>query len=231
MELIDLRGKRFGQLVVIKRSESVKNRTKWLCRCDCGNEKIVDQGNLASGLTKTCGARIHRIKDLTGNRFGRLTVISLANAKGAARWLCQCDCGEQTTVIGASLLNGSTKSCGCEQKEIAAQTGSKTATHGESKSPLYSVWCGIIRRTENPNCDHYKWYGGRGIKMCDEWRHDYTAFRNWAKANGYKKGLSIDRIDNQKNYSPDNCRWITISENVKKSFKERGYGTEIPSNA
>lgn len=230
MESIDLTGKRFGQLVAIRREES-KGATRWLCKCDCGNEKVVDYSNLVDGRTKTCGARIHRIKDISGMRFGKLIVLSLANEEGPAKWLCKCDCGNTNIIKGASLLNGSTTSCGCIQKMAAAEIGHASRTHGDSKTPLYRVWRGIKTRTENPNCDHYEWYGKRGIRMCQEWREDFAVFKEWALRNGYKNGLSIDRIDNDQGYSPENCRWITISENVKKSMRERKHGTEIPTIA
>lgn len=231
MESIDITGKRFGQLVAVARAESTGDRTRWLCKCDCGNEKIFEYSNLVDGRTKTCGARVHKIKNLTGKRFGKLTVLSLANEEGPARWLCECECGNKKIVLGTSLTNGNTTSCGCVQKHAAAETGKASRTHGETKTALYRVWCGMKTRTENPNCDHYEWYGKRGIKVCEEWKESFTAFRNWALENGYKKGLSIDRIDNNLGYAPNNCRWITVSENVKKSLKERNHGTKIPSNA
>lgn len=138
--------------------------------------------------------------DLTGQRFGNLTVIRENGHKGKeVTWLCKCDCGNYTTVIGHNLKRGHTKSCGCSQ-----------TTHGESKMRLYRIWLRIKDRTLNKNSHAYKRYGERGITICDEWKNSFEAFRDWAIENGYSDELSIDRIDNDRGYYPANCRWADV---------------------
>lgn len=152
-----------------------------------------------------------KLIDLTAQRFGRLTVLSLAedyiSPKGRKRskWLCQCDCGKKVVVIESNLKNGKTSSCGCLKRETAA---AQTIKHGMGGTRLYRTWSGMKRRCLNPNHKSYSDYGGRGITVCNEWLH-FEPFYEWAMANGYRDDLSIDRIDNDKGYCPENCRWVS----------------------
>lgn len=146
--------------------------------------------------------------DLTGQRFGRLTVMSDAgrNKSGAVMWRCACDCGGEAVVRCADLRAGKQKSCGCLRADNVAKS-----IHGGKGTRIYSIWKGMRARCYYPGHIRYKDYGGRGIKICKEW-DDFVVFRDWALSNGYNDNLTIDRVDVNGNYEPSNCRWATYKE-------------------
>lgn len=157
-----------------------------------------------------------KINDLTGQRFGRLVVIERyeQNRGGHARWVCRCDCGCSSVVPSDKLRAGKTQSCGCLKRERSSEAHT---THGGTGTRLYTIWSLMKRRCDNPNDELY---GGRGIRVCDEWR-DFSAFRQWAISNGYSDDLSLDRKDPNGNYEPGNCRWATDKEQQNNKRNNR----------
>lgn len=167
---------------------------------------------------------MRKIKDLTGKKFGRLTAIcpNGKSKQNATLWLCICECGSECTVEGRSLSAGRTRSCGCLDRE-AHQLKPNRTTHGQWGTRPYRIWKKMESRCHNPNDQDYKTYGAKGISVCKEWRNSFQVFYDWAMSHGYADNLSIDRIDNDKGYSPDNCRWATAKEqrhNQKRCLKE-----------
>lgn len=204
---IDISGQRYGKLVAIKCVGRTKNKScLWLCKCDCGNEIIVATKDLRFGNKTSCGCVHNHI----GERYGRLVIKEyLGYQKGHRRYLCQCDCGKTKDISYTHLRNGHVRSCGCLQNEARIITHT---THNKSDTRLFRIWAKIEERCYSPQSKAYRYYGGRGIKVCDEWRNDFQSFYDWAMANGYKEDLTIDRIDVNGNYEPNNCRWATMQQ-------------------
>lgn len=216
---VDITGQRFGHLTVIKKSEKKTKDQKawWVCRCDCGNENVVRGECLRLGRTKSCGCNEFRPMDLTGHKYGYLTVIERAGrtSDGRIAWKCVCDCGNETIVNSNNLRSGNVKSCGCGNFRKGEEKIDKRIQH---------IWAGMHSRCYNEKATGYENYGGRGIRMCDDWigENGCRHFYEWAKKNGYKDRLTIDRKDVNGNYEPSNCRWATIEEqmnNMRKSVR------------
>lgn len=158
-------------------------------------------------------------QDIVSSQYGRLTVQKLAYKKNRRLYYtCLCECGRQVDIRKDQLTRGITKSCGCLQKDVAKETMAANMTkHGLSDHPLNKVLNSMKQRCYNENDKGFKYYGGRGISICNEWLNDFKAFYNWAIENGYKSGLSIDRIDVNDNYTPKNCRFVSMEiQNVNK---------------
>lgn len=156
-------------------------------------------------------------------KYGRLTVIARASNAGGghSQWLCRCACGNEKVIPAKRLRNGSTISCGCAQKEAAREIGRNNTRHGLRGHPLYNIWRGMKKRCFVETDQHYPNYGARGITMCEEWKNSFERFYSWAIANGYEKGLSIDRVNNDGNYEPSNCRWATAKEQANNRRKPK----------
>jgi hypothetical protein len=149
--------------------------------------------------------------DLSGQRFGMLTAIERTTKQGRVAWRCHCDCGQDTVVIAGNL--GRQKSCGCLRRGPSPKR-----THGEAGGKLYRVYYMMRHRCTNPKSPGWKYYGGKGVTLCDEWQ-TFEPFRDWARANGYREGLTIERKNSALGYNPDNCEWITRVENIKRMHK------------
>ena len=162
-----------------------------------------------------------RSVDLTGQKFGRLTVVRFDHKEnGRKYYLCQCDCGNFKIVSNHSLKSGNTKSCSCLHKEILIQRNKDNRIHHPENERLLRIWRAMLHRCYKETDEHYDYYGGRGIKVCDDW-HDFETFQKWALANGYADNLTIDRLDGNKDYCPENCSWatMTVQNNHKSDTK------------
>lgn len=160
-------------------------------------------------------------------RYGRLTVESTfmkKNNHGTKRFArCVCDCGKKVDVCFSYLKTGHTKSCGCMAKELLIK---RNVTHGDSRTRLYVIWSSMKQRCNYPKSHNYYLYGGRGISVCKEWM-EYKSFKDWAESSGYNKNMTIDRIDSDKNYCPDNCQWLTKTQNSIRANESKRKKREI----
>ena len=160
-----------------------------------------------------------RVEVKEGERYGRLTIIREVEPAGSSnkrvrRFLCRCDCGNEIICRLPNLKSGTTKSCGCYRKFVSSN---RRDCHHLKNTRIYRIWCGMKRRCYNKHNEHFDRYGGRGIIVCDEWKTDFMNFYDWAMSNGYDDKLSIDRINNEGNYEPSNCRWANQKQQIVNS--------------
>lgn len=213
-KFIDLTGEKFDMLTVIERAENIGKRTQWVCKCDCGNVVTVKTEYLKGKVKlKSCGC-IYGERDLSGMQFGRLTVIQEHGSKRQKRfWLCKCECGNITIVSTDCLKSGHIKSCGCFRKDKLIERNQK---HGLSKSRIYHIWLSMKERCYSKNSKSFCDYGARGISICDDWKV-FDNFYKWAIANGYDDTLTIERVNVNDSYCPENCTWIPKADQAKNT--------------
>jgi hypothetical protein len=238
MVMKNLKGQKFGKLLVLKRAGSSKHKDiMWKCICDCGKNKIINGLNLRRGRTQSCGClqkeitslrRKNTAKDLTGMKFGKLTAIRLIRKINYKHfWLFRCDCGKEKILDKGTVVPSSaqTKSCGCLKEKILKEKwlGKKNINycHGMSKTNFYGVWNTMIQRCHNPNASNFKKYGAKNIKVCNRWRKFTNFMQDMYEEyiehieNFGRKETQIDRLNNKKGYFLNNCHWVTLAEQAK----------------
>lgn len=197
-KLIDITGKKFNKLTAIEFNHIKNKQHFWLFKCDCGNMKIISKGEVTNGGTKTCGCW-NSIK--AGDRFNKLTALNFTRIdnKSIQYWIFLCDCGNTKEMPLSRVKNNSVKSCGCLK-----------VRHYKTESKIHDIWVGMKQRCHNKNSAQYKYYGAKGIFVCDEWHKFENFYRDMGEPPS--KLHTIDRIDPKKGYSKDNVRWATRSQ-------------------
>ena len=219
-EIEDLTGQKFGKLLVVEEAGRKKREVLWKCLCDCGNYCYQVGHRLRKGKVKSCGCLKRspkkRVKadEIIGKTFNELTVIEkIGKDERGTLFMCQCSCGNTTLLHTRDIVSGNTRSCGC-----------LSTKHKQYGTRLYQTWADMKRRCYNEDNKSYKYYGAKGVAVCEEWKNNFESFYNWSIANNYSDDLTIDRINPFGNYEPTNCRWVTRTEqahNKRKEFVEK----------
>jgi len=212
----DFKNKKYGKLTIIdKMGREFTEHSQVIALCECGETVTYQISDIISGKYTSCCCDVPPYKspfkpidDITGLRSGKLTALKPVGVNSDRRvmWRCKCDCGMICTVSVKALKSHKTQSCGCKAKDVLFE---RNLSHGHSDGRLYRIWYDMKRRCYQPQRACYERYGGRGIRVCPEW-HDFETFREWAETHGYREDLSIDRINSNGNYCPENCRWVDI---------------------
>lgn len=219
----DLTGFQYENIRVVSYEGTNKRRQAlWACLCHCGSGFTAAATKLKSGRVKSCGCgAANKSPPMIGKRFGKLVVVAEQGVNGsrAKTWKCHCDCGKTAAVAGSKLRAGHTKSCGCL---VIEKVSKLNFTHGLSSAPEYEVWQGMWARTSNPNHASYANYGGRGIKVCERW----GSFENFLADMGTRPEAvhgrySIERVNNDGNYEPSNCKWADSLEQARNKRKRK----------
>jgi hypothetical protein len=218
-KILSLVGRKFGKWEVLSIHETDKPGVHYECQCECGTIAVIPGTTLRAWRSTQCKecnyGELYNPNNMIGLKFGKWTVLEYKGVKNRLQqYLCRCKCGLQNILYGADLRAKKTQQCTtCHNRENAQ----KNTKHGYWNTSTYRIWRAIIQRCNNPNCSTFHYYGGRGIKVCDRW----LKFENFLKDMGPRpEKLTIDRIDNDGNYEPGNCRWVTHKENCNNRHRK-----------
>lgn len=209
---IDRTGKIVNRLEFLRRSN--KNSNYWVVRCYCGEDFETAPRKIETGHTKSCGC-LMKTTMKSGDVYHGITLVKRLETDkppSSSKWLMVCHCGEEFKSVAGKIKNSYVKSCGCSHFK-----------HKGRGTRLYTIWKNMRQRCNNPKNNAYNKYGGRGIKICKEWQDSFNSFQEWAQANGYADNLSLDRTNNDKGYSPENCAW------VDNTTQNRNQGVRTPT--
>lgn len=201
-----------GQWTLLSEAKTSDRRKAWRCRCECGKERIVAERYLISGKSTSCGCSKRLLSK--GDKIGDYEIIDIIQEDIRVKYILKCKCGKIKQLRYDTLMGLKNKNCGCVPK-IAKTKYLNNEPSTQEHFKLLECWFGIKERCYNTKSVAYKNYGARGISICNEWLIDFTIFKQWALSNGFKIGLTIDRINNDGNYEPSNCAFVSMRDNTR----------------